>query len=328
MPRQLTAAPATTPRRSDDRAGREPVIAREIFRPGPLADDFARLAHPATPMEDADILSLLLKYFYASLYPGSERHAVPLPEISIQLGRFYDLWSPEAPRDAVPPGATSGAFPLRMLADLPRTAHIFRSIANRPLPPSMVQDPFLGLDCGMGSGILLAAAWFQAKRNGVAETRLFGLDIEEDVVNRTGALFASLGIGEARLADARDPAAYADLPDGPVAFVANENVAAPTARLSAEPFSAIHAALFSVLSQRLKNAIFFPEALVVRDRDAELDVVLSKNNRFQIPRHYRAMRPRPRAIVIEGRLTRLWQVGRAFRQYIPEDWLSAMPGRW
>lgn len=37
----------------------------------------------------------------------------------------------------------------------------------------------------------------------------------------------------------------------------------------------------------------FPEALVVRDRESELDVVLSTNNRFQLPRHYGACRPSP-----------------------------------
>ena len=82
------------------------------------------------------------------------------------------------------------------------------------------------------------------------------------------------------------------------------------------------------MSRRLRQTIFFPEALVVRDRDAEIDVVLSKNNRFQPPRHYRALRLRPRSIVIEGRLTKLWQVGKDFRQYLPESWLQIMPGRW
>ncbi|WP_300161165.1 class I SAM-dependent methyltransferase [Solidesulfovibrio sp.] len=328
MPRINDAATTSPSRRFDARIGREPVIARELFRPGPLRDDFARLSHPAAPMADADILSLLLKFFYASLYPGSEAHAVPLPEICTQLGRFYDLWSQEGPDGAVPLAGEYSAFSLRMLTDLPRTAHIFRSVANRPLPPSQVQDPFLGFDCGTGTGVLLAAAWFQAKRNGVAETRLFGIDIDPEIAARTRLLFDSLGLGEVRVADARESAAYAGLPDGPVAFVANENVAAPTARLSAEPFSAIHATLFDTFSKRLKSTVFFPEALVVRDRDREMDVVLSKNNRFQLPRHYRHLRPRPRSIVIEGRLTRLWQVGRDFHKYLSESWLPAMPGRW
>lgn len=328
MPRQTDAVSASPSRRFDATISREPVIARELFRPGPLRDDFARLSSPATPMVEGDILSFLLKFFYASLFPGSEAHSVPLPEICTQLGRFYDLWSAEGPNGALPLAGEYSAFSLRMLTDLPRTAHIFRSVANRPLPPAMVQDPFFGIDCGTGSGILLTAAWFQAKRNGVAETRLYGLDIDPGIAARTRLLFDAMGIGEIVVADAREPAVYAALPDGPVAFVANENVAAPTARLSAEPFSAIHASLFSVLSKRVKNAVFFPEALVVRDRDAEMDVVLSKNNRFQLPRHYRHLRPRPRSIVIEGRLTRLWQVGKDFRRLIPESWLSVMPGRW
>ncbi|EFL49604.1 conserved hypothetical protein [Solidesulfovibrio fructosivorans JJ]] len=327
MPRQTDALRSSRPN-FDAREVRETVIAREAFRPGPLADDFERLASPAMPMSEPDILSLLLKYFYAVLYPGSEGHAVPLEEVSLQLGRFYDLWSEYGPDSMPPLPGDLSAYPLRMLADLPRTAHIFRSVANRPLPPALVQDPYLGIDCGTGTGILLAAGWLQAKRNGVVETQLYGIECDADVARRTGEVLAGLGIGATIEADARDPAVYAGLPDGPVAYVANENVAAPTSRLTAEPFCAIHAALFSVLSRRLKHAFFFPEALVVRDRDAELDVVLSKNNRFQIPRHYRHLRPRPRSIVLEGRLTRLWQIGKSFRQYIPEAWLSAMPGRW
>ena len=94
------------------------------------------------------------------------------------------------------------AYPLRMLTDLPRTGHIFRSIANRPLPPDMVQDPFLGLDLGTGSGILLAAAWLQAKRNGVKETRLYGLELDAELSGRTDVLLRSLGIGQAAAADA------------------------------------------------------------------------------------------------------------------------------
>ena len=157
---------------------------------------------------------------------------------------------------------------------------------------------------------------------------LEGAELDPAIGARTGELFQSLGIGEVIVADAREPALYAGLPDGQLAFVGNENVPAPKARLSAEPFSQIHAALFSALSPRLKKTIFFPEALVVRDREAELDVVLSKNNRFQLPRHFRALRPKPRAIVIEGRLTKLWQVGKDFREHIPESWLVQMPGRW
>lgn len=324
MPRQHDAAAPLPKRSSAARIGGEPVIRRELYRPGPLRDDIERLASPAAPMADGDILSLLLKYFHASLFPGSEGHALPLSELSSLLGHFYDL----RPADDGTAPETGDALALRMLADLPRTAHAFRSVANRPLPPFAVQDPFLGIDCGTGSGIILTAAWLQAKRNGVSGTRLFGLETDAAVADRTGRLLAGLGIGEVRVADARDPASYAALPEGPVAFVGNENIPAVPARLATEPFCAIHAALFTAMAGRLKKTVFFPESLVVRDREAELDVVLSGNNRFQMPRHYRQLRARPRAIVIEGRLTRLRQVGKGFREAIPEAWLGVMPDRW
>jgi hypothetical protein len=305
----------------------ETVIPRECYRPDSLRADCERLAHPAEPMADVDILSFLLKYFHASLYPGSEDHAVPLAEVNDLLGRFYELWVSASAKD-LPLARDHSAYPLRMLADLPRTAHIFRSVANRALLPSQAPSPYIGLDCGTGSGIILTAAWFQARRNGIDDIRLYGLEYDSEVAARTRLLFASLHLGQILVDDARQPAVFEGLPDGPLAFVGNENLPAPASRLPAEPFSEIHAALFSVLSKRLRRTLFFPEALVVRDATAGVDVVLSKNNRFQPPRHYRALHLRPRSIVIEGRLTRLWQVGKDFRQYIPETWLRIMPSRW
>lgn len=331
MPRQTTATQqqAVRPRR-EDRTGRDTVIAKELFRRGPLCQDFERLASPAVAMTEADIVSLLLKYFFAVLYPGSEEHAVALEEISLQLGRFYDLCAEAGPEEeqAESPVEHTGALPLRMLGDLPRTAHIFRAVANRPLPPALVQDPYLGIDCGTGSGILLAAAWLQAKRNGVARTRLFGIERDSAVADRTGRMLQALGIGRTIIADARDPAAYAGLPDGPVAYIANETLATTKIRLTAAPFCTIHAVVFSELASRLGHAFFFPEALIVRDRKTEPDVVLSKNNRFQIPRNARHNPHRPRSLVIEGRLTNLWQVGKSFRPYFPQAWLASMPRRW
>ena len=196
MTRPIDAAPTTSRKVIPAGGRRETVIARELYRTGSLREDFERLASPSRPMADADILSFLLKYFHACLYPGSQDHAVALSEISHLLGQFYDLWSGEAAAKELPlPGAYS-AYPMRMLADLPRTAHIFRSVANRPLPPDMVQDPFLGLDLGTGSGILLAAAWFQAKRNGVGTTRLYGFELDAALGGRTDALLRSLGVGQ------------------------------------------------------------------------------------------------------------------------------------
>lgn len=327
MPRSIDAETPKARRFAIAERVTEPVIPGELYRPGSLRSDCERLSQPARPMADADILSFLIKYFHASLYPGSENHAVPLAEISDLLARFYDLWAEGGGRQ-VPLSGEVSAYPLRMLADLPRTAHIFRSVANRALPPGQAPDPYLGFDCGTGSGILLTAAWLQAKRNGCPNIRLVGVEYDGGVAERSRLLFDSLGLGSIIEGDARDPQVLAGLPDGPVAFVGNENVPAPRSLVTAEPFSAIHAALFHTMKQRLRHAIFFPEALVVRDKDAELDVVLSKNNRFQPPRHYRFLRLRPRSIVIEGRLTRLWMVGKEFRKYIPEIWLRAMPGRW
>ena len=61
-------AASATPRRQTPAAiRRETVIAADVYRPGALRDDFERLASPATPMAEADILSLFTTNFYCTV---------------------------------------------------------------------------------------------------------------------------------------------------------------------------------------------------------------------------------------------------------------------
>lgn len=306
-----------------------PVIRPSIFRPGPLMEDIERLSRPEVVVSDEAIMNVLVKYFHAYIYPGSESHAVSLDEISELFWRFCGLWweRGEVKPDDLGLRGTAG-YALRMLADLPKTGHIFRSIAGRPTMKGTVRDGYVGLDMGTGTGILLVAAYVQARRHGVVRPELMGVEYDTVVAERTGLLLGRLGVGRVVAADARDVSAYSDVLVQPVNFVANETIPAMTQRMQSEHFSEIHAALFQAGAQWLRETVFFPEVLVAVEPRSDASVVLSRQNRFQIPKYYRRLNVYPRAMILEGRLTGLSRLGKDFTGLVPAQVRRFLPRRW
>ncbi len=306
-----------------------PVLRPSVFRPGPLEEDIARLARPEAAMSDADIISVLVKYFHAYIYPGSESHAVTLEEISELFWRFCGLWwEGETVRpDDLGLRGTAG-YALRMLADLPKTGHIFRSIAGRPAMRGDVGAGYVGLDLGTGTGILLLAAYVQAMRHGAVRPELVGVEYDTVVAERTGVVLDRLGVGRIVAADARDVSSYAEMLGRPIAFVANETIPAMTQRMRSEHFSEIHGALFRAAAPMLRETVFFPEVVVAVEPKSDASVVLSRQNRFQVPRYYRRLDVYPRAVIIEGRLTGLSRLGREFVRLVPPQVRRFLPRRW
>ncbi len=309
--------------------GAMPVMRPSAFRPGPLGEDLERLARPDVVLSNADIMNVLVKYFHAYIYPGSESHAVSLEEISELFWRFCGLWwegGSDRPEDLGLRGTTG--YALRMLADLPKTGHIFRSIAGRPAMEGSPRGGYVGLDMGTGTGILLLAAYLQARRHGAGRPELVGVEYDSVVAERTGRMLDRLGVGKVLAADARDPAAYSWALEGPVSFVANETIPAMNQRMQTEHFSEIHAALFKAAAQRLRETIFFPEVLVAVEPRSDASVVLSRQNRFQVPKYYRRLNVYPRALIIEGRLTGLSRLGKDFAGLVPPQARRFLPRRW
>lgn len=168
----------------------------------------------------------------------------PLRKSVLLLEQFYALWSGETSNKCCCRWRLYSVYPLRMLTDLPRTAHIFRSVANWPPPPDMAQDPFLGLDLGTGSGIILAAAWLQAKRNGRRGDAAVRRGDGSGNWRPHGRAFYVPGPWKMILADARTRPCMPVYRAGRWP-VGNENVPAPTARHTVERPREIHAALFA-----------------------------------------------------------------------------------
>lgn len=95
----------------------------------------------------------------------------------------------------------SYGFALCMLADLPKSVHIFKAIAEAKT--RLDGEPFTGLDIGSGTGILMLAMDVQAKRNGFEGSSLVGIERNQIVAERTNEVLGNMGLGNVLVADAK-----------------------------------------------------------------------------------------------------------------------------
>ncbi|EGJ49441.1 hypothetical protein [Desulfocurvibacter africanus] len=309
---------------------RQPLPSRDILRPEiyrrtPLIRDIALLCDPNVDVSDATVLNLVVKYFHAYVHPGSHKHALDLGEITGLFELFARHRDEDAQADAeLMARLRDWSFALRMLVDVPKTAHIFRSIASTPLP---WDSEYRGLDIGTGSGILLLAEVVQAWRNGCKNIHAVGIEIDEKVGARTGQFFRDLGVGEVVLGNAKEREVYRIMPKTPT-FVSNETVAAMHERLGREDFTLINQTLLSVYGSGIMRAGFFPEALIIYAPCRKVSAILSRKNGFQIPRAYRGLSFYPRAVVIDGHIVPLNRLGDELVQHIPLASRRLLSRRW
>lgn len=307
---------------------RAPLLDPAAYENISLREEIDRLAEPGTPIDDAGLVRLLAKYFHAYVH-GSHEERLSLDAIGLLFDQFHNRRrgadSLEGRRD-LRAFLLHHGFALCMLADLPKSAHILRQILTTPLPPR-AGAPFLGLDIGTGTGVLMLAMHIAARRAGFAAPRTIGIERDQTVQERTDALARTLGVGQAILGDATRPETYAALPEGPVSFVCNETLPSLGRRMWREDFSPISAALFAALGQRLAAAAFFPAALWVGDGQ-ETTVRLGPENAFSPDTRPPVRLLRAMAIEMDGGPLPLDRIGRDFARHVQPPWQERLARRW
>ncbi|MFW5730779.1 MAG: hypothetical protein ACOCV7_03935, partial [Desulfonatronovibrionaceae bacterium] len=224
-----------------------PVVSEDLYQPTSLHQDIQQAFCPEQPLTDELIVNIILKYFYCYVYPGSSAQKIALSQVSLLFDAFVHRRQGSEVlkgREALRRDLLKYGFALAMLADVPKTAHIFREIAGRKILPQQFNHRFQGIDIGAGTGILMLAQAVAARRNSFQDLIITGIERETNTSLRTAAISSELGTGLLVSQNAVKPETYSFIDHKPVTVITNETLPGTSARLWKEDFILISQTLF------------------------------------------------------------------------------------
>ncbi len=322
--RMLPVRPAQAP------AGLPLLLRPEVYRNTSLMDDVAELCDPALPVRDPLLVNVVVKYFFSYVHEGAHNARIHIGDVT----RLFDLFSRHQSLNEdgddieLMNSLRQWSFALRMLADVPKTCHILRSIVRQKLPQQSTVEGFVSLDIGTGSGVLMLAQYILGRRLGFDSPEVWGIEYDQPVAERTGRMAESLGFGRVARADARNMESYGVVAGRKLSYVSNETISATHQRLRRERFVQIFYTLFDACKGQLRHAAFFPEGLIVYSKELNVSVMLSRENGFQGRLEYQTLDFYPQALFIEGQVTPLHLLGEDFLKYLSPEGLALISRRW
>lgn len=296
----------------------KPGIAPGFYVSDSLASDVERLCDPSVTIADTDLLGMAVKYFFAYVHESAYNEPVPYGEIAGLYEQFSRHQSMNEPTDDIETmnRLRMWSSVLRVLADAPRAAHVMRAVIGQKDAPKYGGGPFVGVDIGAGTGIMLLALQIQARRNGYSDIQTLGFQTDSVSGERTHDLVHSLGAGSVMLADPTREGAYGVVRGRMISFVANEVVAGIQQSLNGDNCFRKYLAFFNAVGDSVGSAAFFPEGLVAHSAQAHASVILARENRFQPPAEYLDDQFIPHGLIMEGGVTPMHKLGRDFYKYL------------
>ncbi|WP_320171426.1 hypothetical protein [Maridesulfovibrio sp.] len=308
----------------------ENILAETVYRRTSLAEDIDEAGRPGSELDGSLLMNILVKFFHAYVYPGSHENVLDLGEVSLLFDRFvHRRLGSDVLENCLPlrRELLSYGFALCMLADLPKSAHIFKAIAEAD--PVLEGDVFTGLDIGSGTGVLMLAMSVQARRNGFAGVSLVGMERNQIVAERTNEVLGRLGLGNVIVADAKKVESYGFLGDRRLHFISNETLPSVNRSLWKEDFIFINRTLFDAFPEQVAQAGFFPEAVLVGRSPSEMLTVLDSSGGFQLSAEGYPLRlMKPYAISLSGFMVPMDEVGSSYLEFIPDSWKTVLTRRW
>lgn len=298
--------------------GPKPSIAPDFYTADSLAMDIEQLCDPEQPVTDARFLNVAVKYFFAYVHEGAHGDMVPYAEIADLYEQFSRHQSLNEPFDDIEimNRLRQWSSVLRVLADAPRAAHVMRAVIGQCDAPRSSGGPYVGVDIGAGTGVMLLAQQIQARRNGYTDIQTLGFQTDPISGERTHDLVHSLGAGSVMLADPTREGAYGVLQGRGISYAANEVVAGIQQSLTEENFFRKYKAFFAAVGDRVQQTAFFPEGLIAHSGIVGASVILAKENGFQAPLEYMDVEFIPQGLIIEGKVLPMHKLGKDFYQYL------------
>lgn len=296
----------------------EPTIAPAFYTSDSLVSDLERLCDPFESVRNEQFLNVAVKYFFAYVHEGAQDEEIGYDEVASLYEQFSRHQSLNEPTDDIElmNRLRQWSSVLRVLADAPRAAHVMRAVIGQKDAPRGDGGPYVGVDIGAGTGIMLLAQQIQARRNGFSDIQAFGYQTDPISGERTHDFVHSLGMGSVMLADPTREGAYGILRGRSISYVANEMVAGIQQSLCAENFFNKYKAFFAAVGTKAEQAAFFPEGLIAHSGIEGASVILAKENGFKAPEEYMGAEFVPQGLIIEGKVLPMHKLGREFFSYL------------
>lgn len=296
----------------------KPGIAPDFYTSESLSSDIERLCDPEHPVSDTAFLNVAVKYFFAYVHEEAYNEGVGYDEIAGLYEQFSRHQSLNEPTDDIEimNRLRQWSSVLRVLADAPRAAHVMRAVIGQKDAPHASGGPYIGVDIGAGTGIMLLAQQIQARRNGFTDIQTLGYQTDPISGERTHDLVHSLGAGSVMLADPTRQGAYGILRGRTISYVANEMVAGIQQSLCEDNFFRKYRAFFAAVGSNADNAAFFPEGLIAHSGLEGASVILAKENGFSAPVEYSDSEFIPQGLILEGKVLPMHKLGKDFYQYL------------
>lgn len=307
------------------------VIREDLYSSSSLMEDIQKAANSKERMTHREIFNILIKYFHAYIHPRSITCRPTLKDISASFNAFIHrrvgsqvLWGQNKLRKLL----LKYGFALAMLADLPKSAHIFRQIVSLEIDPEDFEGRFVGVDIGAGTGILMLAQWISASRNNFELIEITGIERDPATHQRTALIAEKLNLGKMINSEAKSVQTYLFLKNRPVTFISNETLPGASARLWKEDFIQINKTLFDNFGHLLQKTFFFPGRVLASDSTGKYSTILSRENCFYNvngpPLHLMF----PKAIELDGKLCPLTEIGRDMAGCLNKPWFDILSRRW
>ncbi|EGB13945.1 hypothetical protein DND132_0730 [Pseudodesulfovibrio mercurii] len=294
-----------------------PAIAPDFYTPDPLVADVERLCDPDEPVSDTRLLNLAVKYFFAYVHEDAHCDAVPYAELAALYEQFSRHQSMNEPGDDIEVMNRLRMWSpvLRVLADAPRAAHVLRAVLART-DAAPACGPFVGVDLGAGTGIMLLALQILARRGGCSDIQTLGYQCDPLSGERTHDLVHALGAGSVMLADPAREHAFHLVRGRNVDFVANEVMAGIQQSLDADNCFDKYRAFIHAVGHGLDRAAFFPDGLVAHSTATRASVILARENGFQPPAEYLTDKFIPQGFILDGKVLPIHKLGSDFYRYL------------
>lgn len=292
-------------------------IAPDFYSPDSLAEDVERLCDSDEPVSDRRLLNVAVKYFYAYVHEGAHNDPVEygaLAELYEQFSRHHSMNEPYDDIEIMN-RLRMWSSVLRVLADAPRAAHVIRGVIGQAVDHEAC-GPFIGVDIGAGTGIMLLALQILARRSGYSDIQTLGYQTDPVSGERTHDLVHSLGAGSVMLADPTREGAYGMVRGRSVNFVANEIMAGIQQSLSFDNCFSKYQAFFRAVDDSVGRAVFFPEGLIAHSAASRASVILARENGFQPPAEYLNEKFIPQGLILEGKVLPMHKLGQDFYRYL------------